>query len=100
MASLTIRNLDESVKRALRERAASNGRSMEEEMRILLTQLRDIGNTALSDIQTSQLRELLSPAHASTSQLMNRAAKHNLRVREGLNRSAISPASTTAPGGA
>ncbi len=36
MASITIRNLDEAAKRALRERAARNGRSMEEEARLLL----------------------------------------------------------------
>jgi phosphopantothenoylcysteine decarboxylase/phosphopantothenate--cysteine ligase len=36
MASLTIRNLDESLKQALRERAARAGRSMEEEARLLL----------------------------------------------------------------
>jgi len=36
MASITIRNLDETVKQALRERAARNGRSMEEEARHLL----------------------------------------------------------------
>jgi phosphopantothenoylcysteine decarboxylase/phosphopantothenate--cysteine ligase len=36
MASLTIRNLDETTKQALRERAARNGRSMEDEARHLL----------------------------------------------------------------
>ncbi len=36
MASITIRNLDEDVKEALRRQAAANGRSMEEEVRILL----------------------------------------------------------------
>jgi plasmid stability protein len=36
MASLTIRNLDENVKRALRIRAAARGVSMEEEARRLL----------------------------------------------------------------
>ncbi len=39
MASITIRNLDEETKQALRERAATNGRSMEEEVRILLAAL-------------------------------------------------------------
>ena len=39
MASITIRNLDESTKQALRERAAQNGRSMEEEARLLLAAL-------------------------------------------------------------
>ena len=41
MASITIRNLDDKTKQALRERAASNGRSMEEEARILLGQLNE-----------------------------------------------------------
>ena len=36
MASITIRNLDESVKARLRIRAAQHGRSMEEEARHIL----------------------------------------------------------------
>ncbi|HLZ04389.1 MAG TPA: bifunctional phosphopantothenoylcysteine decarboxylase/phosphopantothenate--cysteine ligase CoaBC [Bradyrhizobium sp.] len=36
MASLTIRKLDESIKSYLRLRAASNGRSVEEEVRVIL----------------------------------------------------------------
>ena len=36
MASITIRNLDEATKQDLRERAARNGRSMEEEVRHLI----------------------------------------------------------------
>ena len=36
MASITIRNLDDDVKTQLRIRAASYGRSMEEEARIIL----------------------------------------------------------------
>lgn len=39
MASLTIRNLDEDIKQSLRERAAQNGHSMEEEMRLILASL-------------------------------------------------------------
>lgn len=38
MASLTIRNIDESLKVRLRLRAARHGRSMEEEARQLLRQ--------------------------------------------------------------
>src|SRR6202167_3071010 len=37
MATITIRNLDEKVKRALQVRAAQNGRSMEAEVRAFLT---------------------------------------------------------------
>ncbi len=36
MTSITIRNLDETVKRRLRVRAAHHGRSMEEEARDIL----------------------------------------------------------------
>ena len=36
MASITIRNLGDEVKARLRVRAASNGRSMEEEVRLIL----------------------------------------------------------------
>ena len=36
MATLTIRNLDERLKRALRLRAAGHGRSMEQEARVIL----------------------------------------------------------------
>lgn len=36
MASITIRNLDESVTKLLRIRASKNGRTMEEEVRVIL----------------------------------------------------------------
>jgi plasmid stability protein len=36
MAQLVVRNLEEGVKRRLRQRAKSNGRSMEEEARVIL----------------------------------------------------------------
>ncbi|HEV2399295.1 MAG TPA: hypothetical protein VGS27_20280 [Candidatus Sulfotelmatobacter sp.] len=36
MASITIRNLDEATKRKLKIRAATNGRSMEQEAREIL----------------------------------------------------------------
>lgn len=36
MASITIRNIDDDVKTRLRVRAAGNGRSMEEEARLIL----------------------------------------------------------------
>jgi plasmid stability protein len=38
MATLTIRDLDPSVKERLRIRAAESGRSMEEEVRVILRQ--------------------------------------------------------------
>ena len=36
MATLTIRNIDEDLKSSLRVRAALNGQSMEEEVRVIL----------------------------------------------------------------
>ena len=52
MASITIRNLDDDLKRRLRVRAAEKGRSMEEEAREILRQvvtrptpLRDLGQS-------------------------------------------------------
>jgi plasmid stability protein len=36
MASLTVRNLDDNVKKRLRKRAAENGRSLEAEVRDIL----------------------------------------------------------------
>ena len=36
MAQIVVRNLEESVKRRLRARAKSHGRSMEEEARVIL----------------------------------------------------------------
>src|SRR6478672_5194482 len=38
MGSLTVRNIGDDVKKRLRLRAAANGRSMEEEVRLLLTE--------------------------------------------------------------
>lgn len=36
MATITVRGLDEALKRKLRIRAANNGRSMEQEVRVIL----------------------------------------------------------------
>ena len=51
MATLTIRNLDETVKRRLQVRAALNGRSMEAEARVALSEFAARGPIAgLSEI--------------------------------------------------
>jgi antitoxin FitA len=46
MASITIRNLDEDLKKRLRVRSAQHGRSMEEEARDILR------NTLATDVPT------------------------------------------------
>ena len=56
MASITVRNLDEGLKRRLRIRAAENGRSMEQEAR-------DILKAAL-DQEPSTGKDLASTIHA------------------------------------
>jgi phosphopantothenoylcysteine decarboxylase/phosphopantothenate--cysteine ligase len=48
MASLTVRQLDETLKKLLRMRAARHGRSMEDEVRVILRQAaEDVGREAL-----------------------------------------------------
>ena len=48
MASLTVRQLDDRLKRLLRLRAARHGRSMEDEVRTILAQAaQDTGGDAL-----------------------------------------------------
>lgn len=50
MASITIRNLDEGTKEKLRLRAAAHGRSMEEEVRLLLGELGNVAPLPTSTI--------------------------------------------------
>lgn len=58
MASITIRNLDENIKSALRERAARNGRSMEEEARVYLGELIGMGTHSDQPIQALRIPSL------------------------------------------
>ena len=55
MASITIRHLDDDVKTRLRVGAASNGRSMEEEARIILREA--VGREAEPENLASFIRE-------------------------------------------
>ena len=50
MASITIRNLDDDVKTRLRVRAAERGRSMEEEVRVILREAVDAGYATPKDL--------------------------------------------------
>ena len=50
MASITIRNLDHELKQHLRKRAAVHGRSMEEEVRVILRLALDEERTAPQDL--------------------------------------------------
>ena len=53
MASITIRNLDDDVKTRLRARAAGNGRSMEEEARLIL------GDAVGAEAETRDLASII-----------------------------------------
>ncbi len=60
MASITIRNLDEMVKQALRVQAARHGRSMEEEARDILR--RGIGERPSGQNLAELIRSRLAPS--------------------------------------
>ena len=52
MASLTVRQLDEALKKRLRLRAAKNGRSVEEEIRFILRAAARDGETFAAEAAT------------------------------------------------
>ena len=60
MANITIRNLDDGVKTRLRIRAAGNGRSMEEEARVILAEAVDREPSPVKGLGTA-LHELFKP---------------------------------------
>ena len=61
MASITIRNLNDEVKDRLRVRAAGNGRSMEEEARLILREA--VGCKAGSQDLASIIRSYFGPSN-------------------------------------
>ena len=56
MGSLTIRNLDDDVKHRLRVRAAEHGRSMEEEVRTILSRAVAENPTSKNLVETIKAR--------------------------------------------
>ena len=60
MASITIRNLDDDVKTRLRVRASANGRSMEEEARLILAEAVDREAAPREGLGTA-IHELFKP---------------------------------------
>ena len=60
MASITVRNLDDSLKRRLRIRAAENGRSMEQEVRDILRSALNEGAAPAGNLGTA-IHELFKP---------------------------------------
>ena len=60
MASITVRNLDDGLKRRLRIRAAENGRSMEQEAREILKHALEEEAVPVRNLGTA-LHELFRP---------------------------------------
>ena len=60
MASITVRSLDEDLKRRLRIRAAENGRSMEQEVREILRAALGGGEAPVRNLGTA-IHELFRP---------------------------------------
>ena len=70
MASITIRNLDDDVKTRLRMRAASHGRSMEEEARLILREA--VGRKPSSRNLASIIRAHFGPSRGVDLELPSR----------------------------
>jgi phosphopantothenoylcysteine decarboxylase/phosphopantothenate--cysteine ligase len=68
MGSLTVRNIDEAVKKRLRLRAAANGRSMEEEIRLLLAE--GSADAPLAAQQSAKPARTINPAVAASQILL------------------------------
>ncbi len=64
MASLTVRQLDERLKKLLRLRAAKNGRSVEDEVRTILREAADETGRAALEAFTSPAQQTSRPAAA------------------------------------
>ena len=65
MASITIRNLDDEVKTKLRVRVADNGRSMEQEVRLILRDAVGQEDAPAKGLGTA-IHELFSPSAVSS----------------------------------
>lgn len=74
MASITIRNLNDEVKTRLRVRAAGNGRSMEEEVRLILGDAVE-GVPETRDL-ASTIRSFFGPGNGVEIELPPRGPSH------------------------
>jgi plasmid stability protein len=75
MATITIRNLDEKVKRKLQVRAAQNGRSMEAEARAVLSTLTKEPQGSEEDLGTA-IHRLFAPLGGVELQIPPRRKSH------------------------
>ena len=73
MASITIRNLDDDLKARLRVRAAQQGRSMEEEVRLLLREALDSPRLAAKPHLADLAQSLFGARHGVELPVVPRA---------------------------
>lgn len=73
MASITIRNLDDDLKARLRVRAAQQGRSMEEEARVLLREALDGPRSAAKPHLADLAQSLFGARHGVELPVVPRA---------------------------
>ena len=94
MASITIRNLDDDVKTLLRVRAARNGRSMEEEVRLILREAvdRKTGPENLASAIRARFARLACISHHLTAEARDKTARTSLRLLAVLNVQSSTPA--------
>jgi plasmid stability protein len=78
MASITIRNLDDDLKRRLRVRAAERGRSMEEEAREILRQT--VGDAAPPRNLAVAIRARIAPLGGVDLDLPARETRATMRA--------------------
>ena len=82
MASLTVRQLDDKLKRLLRLRAAQHGRSMEDEVRVILRQAaEETGREALDLINPPRASRRGAQASAAARGDKARSSHHRRRHR-------------------
>src|SRR5262244_3444754 len=74
MASLTVRQLDEKLKKLLRLRAARHGRSMEDEVRVILRAAADEAGRAALDLIDPPNPPATQPARAAAASTQTRRA--------------------------
>ena len=72
MASITIRNLDDNVKSRLRVRTAGNGRSMKQEVRLILRDA--VGRKPTSTNLVDIIRAHFGPSNGVDLELPSRVA--------------------------
>ncbi|WP_406672656.1 FitA-like ribbon-helix-helix domain-containing protein [Natronospira sp.] len=84
MASITIRNLDDEVKRRLRIRGAANGRSMEEEAGKLLRAALGDADLPVNLGRQSERVSRLRAGPISTCLLATRRARRRCSIRADL----------------